>query len=111
MLIVTLHFILMMMQIQISFYFFSKILKFHDVHVHESSRHKKTPYFNHMSKVFPIDVVICFDENLSQSALSYGVVLCVELVKSMKGVPILQQNSLFRFQRNVPHQNTCKYKN
>lgn len=60
-----------------------------------------------MSKVFPIDVVICFDENLSQSALSYGVVLCVELVKSMKGVPILQQNSLFRFQRNVHHQNTC----
>lgn len=72
---------------------------------------KKNPYFNHMSKVFPIDVVICFDENLSQSALSYGVVLCVELVKSMKGVPILQQNSLFRFQRNVHHQNTCKYKN
>lgn len=64
-----------------------------------------------MSKVFPIDVVICFDENLSQSALSYGVVLCVELVKSMKGVPILQQRSLFRFQRNVHHQNTCKYKN
>lgn len=97
------------MQIQISFYFFSKILKFHDVH--ESSRYKKKTYFNHMSKVFPIDVVICFDENLSQSALSYGVVLCVELVKSMKGVPILQQNSLFRFQRNVHHQNTCKYKN
>lgn len=72
---------------------------------------KKNPYFNHMSKVFPIDVVICFDENLSQSALSYGVVLCVELVKSMKGVPILQQSSLFRFQRNVHHQNTCKYKN
>lgn len=72
---------------------------------------KKKPHFNHMSKVFPIDVVICFDENLSQSALSYGVVLCVELVKSMKGVPILQQSSLFRFQRNVHHQNTCKYKN
>lgn len=67
-------------------------------------------YFNHMSKVLPFDVVICFDEDLSQSAFSYRVVLGVELVKSMKGVPVLQQSSLFRFQRNVHHQYTSKKK-
>lgn len=64
-----------------------------------------------MSKVLPFDVVICFDEDLSQSAFSYRVVLGVELVKSMKGVPVLQQSSLFRFQRNVHHQYTSKKKN
>lgn len=65
-------------------------------------------YFNHMSKVLPFDVVICFDEDLSQSAFSYRVVLGVELVKSMKGVPVLQQSSLFRFQGNVSQ--TSQYK-
>lgn len=43
-----------------------------------------------MTKVFPFDVVVSFNEDLSQDGLADGVVLGIELVKSMKGVTVLQ---------------------
>lgn len=42
-----------------------------------------------MPKVFPFDVVVRLDEDLSEDGLSYWVVLGVELVKPVEGVAVL----------------------
>lgn len=52
-----------------------------------------------MSKVFPFDVVVCFDENLSQDGLAYGIVFGVELVKAVKGVAVLEKQESKHFDR------------
>lgn len=44
-----------------------------------------------MTKVFPLNVVVCFDEDLSQDGLAYWIVFGVELVKTMKSVAVLQK--------------------
>lgn len=44
-----------------------------------------------MTKVFSLDVVVCFDEDLSQDGLADGIVFGVELVKAMKSVAVLQR--------------------
>lgn len=46
-----------------------------------------------MTKVFPLNVVVRFDEDLSQDGLSYGIVFGVELVKAMESVAVLQKDS------------------
>lgn len=48
-------------------------------------------HLNDVSEVFPFDVVVCFDENLSQDGLAYGIVFGVELVKAVKGVAVLEK--------------------
>lgn len=44
-------------------------------------------------KVFSIDVVVCFQENLPQFAGSHRVVLGVELVKPVKCLSSLEENN------------------
>lgn len=44
-----------------------------------------------MPKVFPLDVVVCFDEDLSQDGLANGIVFGVELVEAVKSVAVLQK--------------------
>lgn len=46
-----------------------------------------------MTEVFSLDVVVCFDEDLSQDGLADGIVFGVELVESMEGVSVLQKNN------------------
>lgn len=48
-----------------------------------------TSHLNYMCKIFPFDVVVCLDEDLSEDGFSNGVVLGVELVKPMKCVTVL----------------------
>lgn len=43
-----------------------------------------------MTKVFSLDVVISFNEDLSQDGLADGVVFGVELVKAMKRISVLK---------------------
>lgn len=42
-----------------------------------------------MCKIFPFDVVVRLDEDLSEDGLSYWVVLGVELVKPVERVAVL----------------------
>ena len=51
---------------------------------------KNDNYLNDMSEVFSRYKVVCLDEYFSQSALSYWVVLGVELIKSVERVTILK---------------------
>ena len=46
-------------------------------------------HLNNVAKVFPLNVVVCFDEDLSQNRLADGVVFGIELVKAMKSVSVL----------------------
>lgn len=48
-------------------------------------------HLNDVSKVFPFDVVVCFDENLSQDGLADGIIFGVKLVKAVKGVAVLKK--------------------
>lgn len=48
-------------------------------------------HLNYVTKVFPLDVVVCFDEDLSQDGLADGIVFGIELVKAMKSVTVLQE--------------------
>lgn len=48
-------------------------------------------HLNNVTKVFPLNVVVCFDEDLSQDGLANGIVFGVELVKAMKSVAVLQK--------------------
>jgi len=43
-----------------------------------------------LSVVFAVYKVICFDEDLSESALSYWIVLSIELVKPVERVAVLK---------------------
>ncbi len=45
-----------------------------------------------MSKEGTICIVFCLEENLTKLALANGVVLCVELVKSVESVAVLKYN-------------------
>ena len=47
-----------------------------------------------MCKVSAVDMIVGLDEDLPQSALSDGIVLGIEFVKSMERVTILQFNHL-----------------
>lgn len=54
-----------------------------------------------MCKIFPFDVVVCLDEDLSEDGFSDGVVFGVELVKPMKCVTVLmskKQKDLILYQ-------------
>lgn len=42
-----------------------------------------------MCKVFPFNVVVRLDEDLSEDGLSYWIVFSVELVKAMERVAVL----------------------
>lgn len=61
------------------------------------SRFKKAPYtftwvishLDYMCKVFPFNVVVRLDEDLSEDGLSYWIVFGVELVKAMERVTVL----------------------
>ena len=48
-------------------------------------------HLNNVAKVFPLNVVVCFDEDLSQDGLADGVVFGIELVKAVKSVTVLQK--------------------
>lgn len=47
-------------------------------------------HLNNVTKVFPLNEVVRFDEDLSQDGLTDGIVFGVELVESMESVTILQ---------------------
>lgn len=42
-----------------------------------------------MCKVFPFNVVVRLDEDLSEDGLSYRIVFSIELVKAMERVAVL----------------------
>lgn len=44
-----------------------------------------------MSEVFPVDVIVSFDEDLAQDGFSDGVVLGVEFVEAMESVSVLRR--------------------
>lgn len=46
---------------------------------------------NNPGEVFSVQEVIGFKENLPQTTLTDGVILCVELVESVKSVAILEK--------------------
>lgn len=48
-------------------------------------------HLDDVSKVFPLNVVVCFDEDLSEDGLADGIVLGVELVEAVESVAILQK--------------------
>ena len=48
-------------------------------------------HLNNVTEVFSLDVVVCFDEDLSQDGLTNRIVFGVELVKAMKSVAVLQR--------------------
>ena len=50
-------------------------------------------HLNNVTKVFPLDVVVRFDEDLSQDGLADGIVFGIELVKAMESVTVLQRKS------------------
>ena len=43
-----------------------------------------------MCKVLSLDVIISFDEDFTQSAFPYWIILRIELVKPMEGVSVLK---------------------
>lgn len=48
-------------------------------------------YLDDMSEVFPVDVIVSFDEDLSQDGFSDGVVFGVELVEAVERVSVLRR--------------------
>lgn len=46
-------------------------------------------HLDNVTKVFPLNVVVCFDEDLSQDGLANRIVFGIELVKAVKGVAVL----------------------
>lgn len=48
-------------------------------------------HLNDVTKVFPLDVVVCFDEDLSQDGLADGVVFGIELIESVESVTVLEK--------------------
>lgn len=48
-------------------------------------------HLNDVTKVFALNVVVCFDEDLSQDRLADGIVLGIELVEAMESVAVLQK--------------------
>lgn len=47
-------------------------------------------HLDNVCKIFPLNVVVSLDEDLSEDGFSNGVVLCVELVKAMERVAVLK---------------------
>ena len=48
-------------------------------------------YLDNGSEVFAVDVVVRLEEHFSEATLAYWVVLGIELVETMEGVPILTE--------------------
>lgn len=48
-------------------------------------------HLNNVTKVFPLNVVVCLDEDFSQNGLTNGIVFGIELVKAMESVSVLQK--------------------
>lgn len=48
-------------------------------------------YLDNVSKILPLDMVVCFDEDLPEDGLSDGVVFGVEFVKAMESVTVLRE--------------------
>lgn len=69
------------------------------LNVHPQRQSRSPEHLNDVSKVFPFDVVVCFDENLSQDGLANGIIFGVELVKAVKGVTVLKKWVLKHFDR------------
>lgn len=46
-----------------------------------------------MCKVFPFNVVVSLDENLSQDGFSNGVIFGIKLIKPMKCVTVLRKTN------------------
>lgn len=46
-------------------------------------------HLDDVAKVFPLDVVVSFDEDLSQDGLTDGIVFGIELIKAMESVSVL----------------------
>lgn len=47
-------------------------------------------HLNNVTKIFPLNVVVRFDEDLSQDGLANGIIFGIEFVKSVESVTILQ---------------------
>lgn len=62
-------------------------------------------YLKHVGKVLPADKVIGLDEDLAQRTLADRVVLAVELVKSVEGVAILEEEGCCF--RRIPNCYVC----
>lgn len=60
--------------------------------MHQQQQLRSPEHLNDVSEVFPFNVVVCFDENLSQDGLADGIIFGVELVKAVKGVAVLKKN-------------------
>lgn len=71
------------------------------VSVHQQPQLCSPEHLNDVGKVFPFDVVVCFDENLSQDGLADGIIFGVELVKAVKGVTVLKKMVLKQFDRMI----------
>lgn len=69
--------------------------------VHQQQQARSPEHLNDVSKVFPFDVVVRFDEDLSQDGLAYGIVFGVELVKAVKGVAVLEKQESTHFDRTI----------
>jgi hypothetical protein len=54
------------------------------------SRGEWAPYLDDVSKVLPRNLVVGFNEDLSENRLPNRVVFGIEFVKSMKGIPVLE---------------------
>ena len=46
---------------------------------------------DNVGEVFTVDHIVSLHEDLAESRFSDGIILCIELVKSMEGVPILER--------------------
>lgn len=51
------------------------------------------PDFNNGGKIFSIDVVFCLQVQVTQLTGSHGVVLGIEFIKTLKGLPALQERT------------------
>lgn len=71
------------------------------VHLHQQRLLCSPEHLNDVSEVFPFDVVVGFDENLSQDGLANRIILSVELVKAVKSVAVLKKMVLKQFDRII----------
>ena len=56
---------------------------------------KWASHLDELREVFSAEVVVGFDEDFAETALSYRVVLGVKLVEPVEGVPVLKASNIF----------------
>lgn len=52
---------------------------------------RAAPYLDDVSKVLPRNLVVGFDEDLAEDRLPDRVVFGIEFIKSVKGIPVLEE--------------------